>query len=186
MRYLLGVIGVIVAIVVVIVILISSNTNTGPKPVDVSTYNYAGTSVSQTTTGALVGEDQRRAIKIIISQDSRTIEILSGYEDSVVNSESFSNTPAAYSAFLGGLQNANFSSSRKTKETNILGVCPLGNIYFYELDNGVNTIFNNWSTSCSASDGTFFGYGSLIRQMFQLQIPNYNSYVQNVNLSTTF
>lgn len=185
MRFFFSVLAVIVFIVVVIVLVAGHSTNKiAQKTINLTTYNYPGTSVSQTTTGLLVGEDQRQAIRITVSEDERDIYFLTGYEMAVSSSETYTNTPLAYSTFLGALENANFTYSRKTTQQNIFGVCPLGNTYQYQLDSPTSTVFNNWSTSCNLSDGTFAGYGSFIRQLFSLQIPNYSTFVKqatNVN-----
>jgi hypothetical protein len=182
MRFILSIIGVVIFIVVVIVLIATHTTRTAPpKPLNLDGYNYVGTSVSQTTTGELVGEESRQAIEITISQSQRAIYLLSGYEQNVTNSESFPNTPAAYSAFLGALQNQDFTRSRKTSEVNMWGVCPFGDTYQYELSNFATTVFNRWSTSCSLNDGNFDGFGPNIRQLFIMQIPSYNNFVQNEN-----
>ncbi|HUD07109.1 MAG TPA: hypothetical protein VMR34_04430 [Candidatus Saccharimonadales bacterium] len=184
MRYILSVIGVIVFVVVIIVLIATSSSK---KPnghsIDITNYNYSSSSVSQTTDGPLVGEDQRQAIKIQISQAERVIYILNGYEQNISGTEAYANTPAAYQAFLGALDTYGFTKSRTTTETNIEGTCPLGNTYIYELNNGSGDISDLWSTSCSLKDGTFFGDGPLLRQLFQLQIPNYESFTTNVVLS---
>lgn len=177
MRFFLSVLAVIIFVVVVIVLIASSSPPKSTlKAINLTNYNNAGSSVTQTTTGNLVGDDKREAIRITVSQSSRTIYLLSGYQQTVANSESFSNNPTAYGIFLGALQNANYTASRHTNEQNMFGVCPLGDTYQYELDSSTATISNLWSTSCDLSDGTFYGFGSLIRELFSLQIPNYNSY----------
>ena len=182
MRFFLSILGVIIFIVVVIV-LIATHSSGKPaiKPVNLNNYNFSGTSVSQTTTGRLVGNNEREAIRITITNTERDIYLLNTYDQTIANSETFPNTPTAYNVFLGALQNAGFTLSRTTTQTNIFGVCPLGNTYQYELDGSANTVFNNWSTSCTARDGSFAGNGPLIRQLFSLQIPNYNDFIKSTN-----
>lgn len=187
MRFFLSILGVIIFIVVVIVIIASSGTNKGVfKTVNPTSYNNASSSVTQINTGELVSDSQRAAIKITITQSKASIYILGGYNQTVLNSESFANNSTAYGVFLGALANANFTNSRLTNEVNMFGVCPLGNTFQYQLNNGTKLVSNLWSTSCSDSDGTFYGNGSLIRQLFQLQIPNYNDFTNQTNLTNFF
>ena len=187
MRFFLSILAVIIFIVVVIV-LVASHSSGGPviKPINLANYTYPGTSVTQTTSGQLVGNNQRQAIRITISATERDIYFLNTYDNTIQSSQTFPNTSTAYNTFLGALQNANFTFSRKTTQTNIYGVCPLGNTYQYQLDSPSTTVFNNWSTSCSSSDGDFAGNGPLIRQLFSLQIPTYNTFIQPANTINTF
>ena len=81
------------------------------------------------------------------------------------------------------MQIAGYTNSKRTTQTNIYGVCPLGSTYQYQLTNSGNSIVNTWSTSCTNIDGTFIGNGPLIRQLFTLQIPNYTNFVAPYGLS---
>lgn len=186
MRFFLSLLAVVVFIVVVIVIVATHNSHpAAPKPINLDNYNYAGTSVSQITTGELTGEENRQAIEITVSDNQKSIYILDGYEQNIASSQTFGNTSAAYGVFLGALQDQGFAISRKTTEVNMFGICPLGNTYQYELNSNGNTVFNLWSTSCALTDGTFDGLGSTIRQLFDLQIPDYNTFVQSLNSLNT-
>lgn len=182
MRFLLSIIGVVVFIVLVIVIIASSNSSKPiGAPINLDNYNYPESSVTQISTGELVSDSQRIAIQITVTQSQASIYILNTYLHTVVKSESFANNSTAYGVFLGGLQNAAFTDSRRTNEVNMFGVCPLGDTYQYQLNNGTKTVSNLWSTSCSFSDGTFAGNGPLIRQLFTLQIPNFNTFTSGYN-----
>jgi hypothetical protein len=187
MRFFLSILGVIIFVVVAIVIIASTGSSTPKvKPIVVTDYGNAGNSVTQTTTGILIGNEQRQAIRVTVNNTERDIYLLNTYDQTIINSETFPNTSAAYNTFLGALQNAGFSNSRRSNLTNIYGVCPLGNTYQYELTSPTKTVFNNWSTSCNSSQGTFAGNGPLIRQLFSLQIPNYNSFIQPANNINNF
>lgn len=180
MRYLLSVLAIIIMVVIAIVIIATHGKTNTVKPIVVTGYNYAGTSVSQTTTGELVGDEQRQAYRITVTETSRTIYLLSGYQQVIYGSENFVNNPTAYGVFLGALQNAGFTFSRHTNEVNMFGVCPLGNTYQFELDSPTATVSNLWSTSCLTRDGTFAGTTGLIRTLFALQIPNFNAFTKGL------
>jgi hypothetical protein len=181
MRYFVTILAVIFIVVVIIVLIAKGGGNGRPITYpNLTNYSNSGSSVSQIVTGILTGEEQRQSFEITITQSSRSINIFSGYELTVANTESFSNTPAAYNVFLQGLQNAGFSKSRTTNQTNIFAVCPLGDTFQYILNSPNKTVSNLWSTSCKLSDGNFNGQGQLIRTLFQLQIPNFRVFTQNL------
>ena len=183
MRYIVSILVVVLFVVLAIVLIATSTSHKNiSNGVNLTKYNYAGTSVSQTTFGVLDGDDQRVAIEITVTQESRTIDILSGYENTISNTESYANTSQAYTAFLQALDVAGFADNRATSEPYMLGACPTGQTYQYVLNTPSGTPSSLWGTSCSAGDGTMNGEGPLIRQLFQLQISNYNTFVSNVNL----
>lgn len=176
----------VVAVVILTIFLITRGVHkiVNPPP-NLNNYNNSVSSVSQTTIGAVVGEENRAGIQIVISQSTRTINILSGYEETVTNTNTTANTPAAYQVFLQAIQQAGFTSNRVINPTNMFAVCPLGSTYQYALTDSGKTVSNLWSTSCGSLQGNFIGNGPLITQLFQLQIPNYSTFVRNVNLSSS-
>ncbi len=187
MRFFLSILGVVIFIVVVIVIIASHGApKVVTKPISLSTYNTPTSTLTQITTGQLVADSRRQAIKITVTQSQVSIYILNGYNQTIAKSESFANNSTAYGDFLGAVQLAGFTNSRLTTQSNMFGICPLGNTYQYQLNNGSKTTSNLWSTSCRLSDGTFNGNGSLIRQLFNLQVPNYSNFLnKSINNSLT-
>lgn len=186
MRYILSIIGVIVFVVIAIVLIAASGSHTPPvKAINVTNYNYPGTSVSMTTNGVLNGEDIHQAIRITVSDNARTIDILSGYEQNVTSSQTFPNTQQAYDDFLQAIQVAGFTDSRITTEKYMFGACPTGFTYTYNLSDIKGNVSNLWGTDCSNGDGTMAGDGSLIQQLFQNQISDYLNFTHNIDLSQT-
>jgi len=188
MRYFLGVLAMLfIGALAVYLIYSQPSSNNGSitkKNTGLVLSSYAGSdaSVQQTTTGRLVGEEDRRAIRITVSRSQRTIDILGGYEETILSTQQITNTQAAYNAFLHALDNEGFTKSKKSPESSQSGVCPLGNQYNYTVLEGTNDLSNLWSTSCTLSDGTFNGNGPTIRQLFQSQINNYSQFVNGVQL----
>jgi len=137
----------VVAVVILTIFLITRGVHkvVNPPP-NVNNYNNSTSSVSQTTIGAVVGEEKRAGVQIIISQSTRTINALSGYEETVTNTSTTANTPAAYQVFLQSIQQAGFTSNRVINPTNKFAVCPLGSTFQYELTDGSKTVSNLWST----------------------------------------
>lgn len=191
MKYVLGVIGAVILAILAIIIIGGRGPNTeetaqkaGAKKA-ISVVDYAdklNSEVSWTVQGRLVGEDQHKSIRIVVSQNERRYEVLSGYEGSIESVQRFPSSPAAYDTFLRALDVAGFSKERKVTRTDERGVCPQGYRYIYDLEDGSDHVIRTWSTSCSTAQGPFAGSAGTVRQLFQDQIPNYNGLSQNIQL----
>jgi hypothetical protein len=187
MKYILGILGVILVAVLAIVLITrgpkdQQNTGNTPKKVVISQQNTDGTSVSFTTQGRVVGQEQFRSIRIIVSQDERRLEILTGYEETVSTSQTYPNTPAAYGTFLSSIEKSGFGLTKKSSYSSPEGVCPLGRRFVYQLTDYDQTLINSWDTTCGKL-GTFAGRSATISSLFRGQIPEYNKQVSGVRLS---
>ena len=184
MRYLLAVFGVMVVLFIVIMVFFRGD-DTAPvqnnvKVLKLTDYADKNSTVSLTTIGRMVGEENRRAIRVTVTPNERKLELLTGYEETVGSSQTFSNTPDAYTNFLSALNALGFTTARKNT-ADPRGVCPTGNRYVYDLSQDGSHVSNLWQVSCDNS-GTFAGRGATTRQLFQQQIPEYNKLVQSVKL----
>lgn len=189
MRYIFGALAVIAIAIIAIALLIRSPApNNGQKPgakpvIKLLDYvNKSGNQVQWTIQGPLVGEDQKHSVRISISPNERRIEILDGYEQQIERSQTYSNSQAAYDTFLHALNLAGFNKDRKVANNEEKGVCPLGNLYDYDVVDGSDHPVHLWSSSCTTVDGPFAGNALLIRQVFQNQIPDYNTQIKGVKL----
>jgi hypothetical protein len=185
MRYVLGVLAFILVIFLAVALIFGRGGDKTPVTNTTVTklveYADRNSSVSLTTTGKLVGEESRQAVRVIVTPNERRLEILTGYEETVTSVQTYPNTQEAYSNFLSALATAGFEKSRKSTITDPRGQCPTGNRYVYDLSQDGNHISNLWSTSCN-KNGTFAGTGTTIRQLFQLQIPDYSKQITGVKL----
>jgi hypothetical protein len=175
---------VVVALLVFFGILIFNRPDsTTPKVAQKNLAEYADTAAQAVleTRGEINGEDLHRQLRITVSSSSRTLEIIQGYNDNVISTTSFANTPAAYSAFLSALQQTGFNLTRRTTASPD-GFCPTGRVYNYILNNTGDTKsnVNLWNSSCGG--GTAAGQRSTIRSLFQDQITDYNQLTSGVNL----
>jgi hypothetical protein len=185
LRYVVGVLGVILVIFLLVALIFgrggnttTQNNKTAPQLVD---YADKNSSVSLTTVGRLVGNDERREIRVTVTPNERRLEILSGYDESVISLQTYPNTREAYSNFLSALATNGFTKKRSTSITDPRGLCPTGNRYIYDLSEDGNHLSNLWNTSCN--DGSnFAGRGSTVREIFKNQIPDYNKQTQSVHL----
>lgn len=184
MKYIIGVLGAILAILVVFALVFRADDK--PNQANVTTaklvdYSKKNSSVSFTTYGRLVGNDQRRAIRITVNANERRIEVLNGYNESVSSVQTYANTQDAYANFLSALGNYGFDRSRTSSITDPRGQCPSGNRYSYELTEAGQSKSNLWATTCETK-GTFAGNGPTVRNLFKQQIPDYEKQVQPVKL----
>lgn len=185
MRYIIGVLGVILVIFLVVALVFGrgGNTTTQSNKTIAQLVDYAdkNSSVSLTTIGRMVGDEQRREIRVTVTPNERRLEILSGYNESVMSLQSYPNTQEAYSNFLSALGNNGFNKKRETTITDPRGLCPTGQRYVYDLSQDGNHISNLWNSSCN--DGSnFAGRGQTIRTLFKQQIPDYDKQISSVKL----
>lgn len=185
MKYVLGIVAIIFVMLIGILLL----TGGGDEPrsdervILAEEANKPGASVAFTTQGRLVGQNERRAIRVKISQDERRLEILTGYEEAADRSHVYPNTDAAYETFLVALDQAGFTDEQKTVVEDERGACPLGKRYIYEFKEYSQQIVHLWDTSCgNRAGGTFDGDDSTIRKLFERQIPDYRDRVRDVDL----
>ncbi len=186
MKYILGVLGLIILAIFAIALIGrgGSQTQLGGKPV-VSLLDYAnsGATISHTTKGRIVGDDTHKSIRIAVNKNERKVEVVSGYQGLIEKSQSFANNPEAFKIFIHALSTAGYTRERVTDLKDELGICPQGNRFIYELrDETGKEVTRLWSTNCSGRQGNFGGSSGVIRRLFQDQITDYSRVVTGVRL----
>lgn len=185
---------IIVGFIIFIAILINLFTG-GSKPAPTNTVQvkplpeYASTdaTVSFTTDGIVNGDELHRAIRITISSNQRTMDVLQGYNPTVIQSKSFINNQEAYDVFLRAINGSGFLV--KTKDSKAVsderGLCPLGFRYILDLNQDGDDLSRLWASSCGSKVGNSAAAIPTVSQLFQDQIPDYDNLVGQVNLSAT-
>lgn len=185
MKYILGVVGVLGLLLVAFIFIFTRGGNDsqpkGAQPKQLVEYAKQNSSVSVTTTGPLVGDEDRRSIQITISALERELEVLSGYDGQVIDSYSFPNTPEAYKTFLSAMSGQGFTAAKSSNIEDKWRVCPTGRHFEYKLTEMNKTVSDLWGVSCDKS-GTFNGKGNTVRQLFERQIPEYTELVKDIRL----
>ena len=184
MRYIIAAFAIIVVALLTVALIFGGNGKPAPKNAKITQlveYADKNSEVSPTTIGKLVGEESRRAIRITVTPSERRLEVLSGYDESVLSTQTYPNTEEAYTNFLSALGGQGFNRAKKTSVTDSRSVCPTGQRFVYDLTQDGNLVSNLWASSCDKI-GTFAGSGSTIRQLFQQQIPDYSNQVKTVKL----
>jgi hypothetical protein len=93
----------------------ASTTPTTPVVKTLPQYSDTYAEVSYLTDGHINGEDQHRAIKIIVGQYQRKVQILSGYQYNVIEEHTQTNDQTAYEVFLKALNNEGFTRLKNLK-----------------------------------------------------------------------
>lgn len=194
-RYIVGVLLIIIAIMLIVlgfraIANVFSNDDPEPvkqtsssKKVDLLAAPGGNKAVQYTVRGPIVGNEQHQSIRITINRDDRRIEVLEGYNDNVIKSQTTKNTQEAYQAFIEAIYGAGFTNEVNGKDRGVEGqVCPLGRNFSFEVDPGRSGSFYSWSTSCSNKFGTFAGKRGTIDTLFRQQIPGYNNFVSGVRV----
>lgn len=186
MRYIVGVLISVGLIIVIIVLILSGGGGNSRRnqlaPIDVTTLAASGDSVRLVTEGTISADSTYREIQITIGQSTSELDVIGGYNGNIISSHQIGNNQSAYSQFLHALALAGFSNGDLAASQDERGHCALGYRYLYEVVGASGKIRQKlWNDTCGA--GTLKGQGPLIRQLFQLQLPDYNKWTNSVNLS---
>lgn len=138
--------------------------------------------VSYTVYGRVLGEEDRRAIRITIDDFERKMEVLQGYDENVVQTERAPNKSSAFEAFLLALETAGFTTRDTAVKTDDRGLCPLGNRYVFETEFDDSSTIRTWTTSCSTKGVSFKGNRPTVDTLFKAQIPKYSELTNNIVL----
>lgn len=141
-----------------------------------------GAQVQYTQIGSVVGEEDRRSIRITVTPSERKIEIIRGYNEEVISSKSIGNNVAAFQAFTIALESAGFTSINPEIKTDEKASCVTGVRYAYDVSYTSGDKQRSWSSSCGNLDGNFSGNRGLVATLFRDQIPDYNRTVSGVRL----
>lgn len=183
MRYFIGFIATIGLIIILILLIFHGGSNKAKVPTTAKTLDsYANTNAEAQLTidGPINAPQNHQQIQISVGQDETTFEQLQGYNGSVVNLQSFTNTEASYSAFLHALTVAGFTDGNTSSSLgDDQGYCPLGSRYIFQLTQNGNNIERFWATNCG-NPKTYLGNLNLTLALFQAQVPGYNTLTQNI------
>lgn len=189
----IGIVGFILLMIIVIIMLISGGDDkkkpapTGPTVMSLPNYAKTGATVSYTLDGNVNGDELHRQVRITVGREERVIQIVQGYNGQVIDSRVYSNNEEAYEVFLKSINNYGFLKKYATKTplpADERGICPLGNRYIFELEQGNDSLSRLWATSCGVKVGTFGGATSSLQSLFRAQIPSkdYSDITSKVNL----
>jgi hypothetical protein len=175
-------------VVVFIILMVRLFTHSGGGPITPTT-NLGQYSDTAATATLLIDaptkiDQEHRQIRITVSATQNQIELIQGYQGTVVQQQTYANNSAAFGAFLQSLKLVNFTKGdNDSSKSDFRGYCPSGDRYVYTFNDGYKDLFSYWSTSCG--QGTFAGNRAVVRQLFERQIPDadFSRFSRNVPIS---
>ena len=187
MRYVFGVISLVVLVLAVIIIVVSRDpagdrVEDADKQLNVTQYVNTDTRAVFTEEGEIKGDTEHDTVRITVSRNSRQIEHVRGFTNRVLSSETYPNTQSGFDHFMHALQNAGFSAEQEPRYDSHKGACPFGSRYLFELLDGSQRVMRLWATSCRDEDGNFAGEEGQVRRLFQNQIPDYREFAKDLDL----
>lgn len=180
-----------IAFIVILVMIFGGDDKKPATPVNplkpIADYAETDATVSFTVDGTVNGDEMHRAIRITISTNQRQLDVLQGYNPQVITSKTFINNQEAYTVFLKSIGNSGFllKNTKSKAPADERGQCPLGFRYILDLSQDGEDLSRTWSSTCGTAVGNSGAAIATIQQLFQRQIPNYNTLVNQVNLSAT-
>jgi hypothetical protein len=185
-RYFIGFMVTVLLLIILIVLLFHGGKNKTTVPTTATPlYDYAtsGSEVRMTIDGPINADEDHQEVQVTVSQSVVTYDQIQGYEGTVVNQQEFANNEPAYDAFLRALVISGFTDgSTSSVYANDEGHCSQGDRYIFELIQNGSDLERFWTTSCPGVNHSFYGQMPLTMQLFQAQVPGYNSLTQNLSL----
>ena len=186
MRYFLGYMITIGLLIVLILFLVTSGGGGkhGKVPVPKLLNSYASTDaeVRMVLDGPINADQNHQQIRITVSAFQATFEQIQGYDGTVVNTRSYTNTQNSFYAFLTALMQANYTRGAVIKGLdNDTGLCALGERDNFQIIQDGQVSQNYWSTSCGGAS-TYKGNIPMTLDLFEAQIPDYNSLSSQITL----
>jgi len=159
-------------LIVLVIVLLVKGFSSGPsKPthlVDVSKYADTPAVSTLLMDGPTNLDQDHYQVKITVSNTTNEIDVIRGYQGSVIRSQTYVNNSSAYASFLQSLQLLGFSKGTNST-VDYRGFCPTGDRYIYSFNDGQTDLFSYWSASCGGQ-GTFQGSAQPVRNLFERQI----------------
>ena len=183
-RYFIGFIATIGLIIILILLIFSGGGKPKVPTTSKTLDSYATTDAeaSLLIDGPINADQDHQQIKITISSDNATFEHITGYQGSVVTQQNYASNVDSYTNFLFALEHAGFTLGNKSSAVkDERGYCPQGDRYILELNQDGQNLERFWATSCG-NPKSYGGNLALTLSLFQAQIPDYDTLIQNVQL----
>ncbi len=182
LRYLIGFIITIGLVILLIVLLFSGGGgDDGTKKVPISgkaldSYASTNAQIRLTIDGPINAEQTHRQVQITVDRNSAVMNEIQGYNGNIINTRSYTNSQAGFSAFLHALELLDFTKGDTSNGSlkSEAGHCAAGRRYIFEVIQDGHDIERFWATSCGGPH-SFLGNVPNTIGLFQRQIPNYQT-----------
>ncbi len=180
LRFFFWLLAVIGLIIVVILLLMPNSKN---NIAGTTFINYAS---SNTATATLIidaseqANSTHQAVKIAVSKNEVVYQQLATYNYNVINTKIYKNNYNSFYVFLRALYFAGYLNGNQNPiDGNSYGVCPLGDRYTFNFTKNHQTLIHYWATSCG--NKTYRGNVNLTLNLFEGQVPNFQTLTENIN-----
>lgn len=182
MKYFLGFLVTVGLIIGVFILIVHGFSGGKKQPTAQPLVNFATSNrtVQETIVGPLSTDDKHYSLRLTVSASQNTLEVLHGYNETVTQTYTYSNTEPAYAEFLRALDLAGFTKGDITVNKDDRGYCSTGRRYVFTINDGANTVQNYWTSSCGG--GNFGGNLGSVKSLFTTQIPDFNKVSNLVSL----
>lgn len=184
MKYFFAFLAAVALIVVIFIMVFRGFSGGNRQAVQTKMIDYAKTQtvIRMTESGRVNIDQEHRSISVTIGRTSNTIELISGYEGNVIQTQTYPSNESAYATFLRALDLQGYTKGNEDpSREDSRGYCPNGKIYTFQIITGSSKVQNFWTSSCGG--GTFKGNVGVIRTLFRQQIPDYSKIIRGTGLN---
>ena len=161
---------------------------TDPTQVDVGRDALLNTSIDRsvrmTVRGPIVADEEFRSYQVTISPTSRQIATYSGYLETPIQVQQYSNNVQAYEQFVYALDKANMMNGQELLEekNDTRGICATGNVYEFEVLQAGSAVKRLWTSTCKGSPGSFKANVEQVENLFFDQIPDVREVLKDIDI----
>lgn len=122
----------------------------------------------------IVGNEDFRSYKMIVTPQTRTFVSYKGYSGEPIDTIELKNTPVAYEEFAYALKRARMIDGTQFADdkNDLRGICATGTLYVFEVRKGSDIEKQLWTSTCSDAKGSLRGSYRPLHDLFVDQIPD--------------
>lgn len=183
MKYFLGFLVAVGLLVGVFLLVLNGFKSDKPKTTATPLVEYASTDreMRYTMRGHISADTSHHAIRITVGRNLTTIDVIQGYNEETIKTQSYANNQSAYAEFLRALDLAGYTRGVPNPELqDDRGYCATGQRYVMEILDRADTVQHYWTTTCGK--GNFKGNANQVKTLFIKQVPDYNVVTQGIIL----
>lgn len=131
--------------------------------------------VSLTVRGPIIADEDFKSYRILVTPNSRAMNVYKGYLDESERSKKLDNNAEAYEQFVYALDKANMMKGAEpsNEELNDLrGICATGYVYEYAVLVNNDPVKHLWTSTCDGSKGTLQASVEQLNNLFLKQVPD--------------
>lgn len=183
MRYFLGFIAAVALVILVFILIVRGFSGREHAPQTMLTdYSKTETVMRFTEEGPVNIDQNHRSLSVTVGRSSNIINLMQGYQGTVIRTQTYPSNEEGYATFLRALQLQGYDKGNSDPaKQDSRGFCPTGRVYTFEIVTGSATVQSFWTTSCGG--GTFRGNSTIIRQLFRAQAPDYTKFITGTDLN---